>query len=127
MEPRGRFSMAVSQITIRVTPEFKAAFGRYAGSLRLKVSELAKLLILREGKQRRLAQLKAAGNPPERGRNPRGTGKLPTITAHLSSVDEVIEFDAYAQECGLNRNGAGLLLLETELRERWLERAINSP
>jgi hypothetical protein len=42
----------------------------------------------------------------------------------MSSLREVTDFDEYAQQCGLNRNGAGAWLLETELRERWLEKAI---
>lgn len=51
---------------------------------------------------------------------------MPTITAHFSSAQAVAEFDAYASECGVNRNAAGLWLIEGELRERWLERAVTS-
>jgi len=120
--------MAVPQITIRLPASSKKAFEEYAVGIGLTASELFKLLIVRERKQRRLEKLSSEGKLSPRTRRPAGvTGRLPTITAHLSSIREVKEFDAYAQECGLNRTGAGAELLETELKERWLEHALCEP
>ena len=119
--------MAAPQITIRLPSSEKTRFEEYAGSLGLGASELAKLLIVREQHRRRLAESRMASGPSRKSRRPAGTGKrLPTITAHLSSKEEVKKFDAYARECGLNRNGAGAWILQNELRERWLEKAIKT-
>jgi hypothetical protein len=49
---------------------------------------------------------------------------MPTVTAHLSSIGKVQEFDAYAEQCGLNRSQVGAWILRTELEEHWLELAI---
>ena len=49
---------------------------------------------------------------------------MAAVTAHVSSPEKVCEFDAYAKKCGLSRDRAGAYLLEAELEERWLERAI---
>ncbi|MSO88691.1 MAG: hypothetical protein EXQ89_01735 [Rhodospirillaceae bacterium] len=114
------------QITIRVAPIVKAAFDRYESDLGLRGSELAKLLIVRERRQRRLAKLSVAKRPAQQRSVLRGGERMPTITAHFSSAQAVAEFDAYASECGVNRNAAGLWLIEGELRERWLERAVTS-
>jgi hypothetical protein len=117
--------MAVPQITIRLSPATKAEFDSYAAGLGLMASELAKLLIVRERVRRRLADVFAAGELPTRERRAGGRDDpLPTVTAHLSLLEEVKSFDAYAHQFGLNRTTAGAWLLETELRERWLERAI---
>ncbi|HEX4112328.1 MAG TPA: hypothetical protein VH020_07310 [Stellaceae bacterium] len=116
--------MAVPQITIRLSPELKANFERYAGRLGLRSSELTKLLIVREREQRQLEKLK---QKPLRERRQQNDGPLPTITAHVSSIEEVEEFDSYAHRCGFNRNGAGAWLLEKEMRDRWLETAIKQP
>jgi hypothetical protein len=117
--------MAVPQITIRLLPSLKAEFERYANDLGLRASELAKLLIVREWRLKRLAKRHKAGNVPKRERQERGSAiKLETITAHVSSVDQVEKFDAYAESCSLNRNHAGAWLLETELSEEWLKRAL---
>lgn len=117
--------MPVPQVTVRLPPETKAVFEHYCEQLGLDASELAKLLIIRERKLRRLLALKTSGRCPKRQRQLRGEAiALPTVTAHLSSVEQVAEFDSYARCCGLNRDNAGAWLLETELSERWLERAL---
>lgn len=117
--------MAVAQITVRLPSAMKAEFETYAEQMSLDASELVKLLIVRERKLQRLSALTAAGGGPLRTRQPRGSAViLPTITAHLSDVGQVAEFDKYANSCGLNRNSAAAWLLETELQERWLEKAI---
>jgi hypothetical protein len=120
--------MTVPQVTIRLQPQRKRAFDNYAGELGLHASELAKLLIVREKSIRQLATLHAAGKLPERDRRKRGSGIQPgTVTAHLSDVDEVKKFDKYARSCHLSRNAAGALLLEQELLEKWLKRALKLP
>ena len=117
--------MTVPQITARLRPEVKKQFEQYAEALGLDASELAKLLIVRERHQKRLAKLKDATKADLKLRRPIGDGeRLPTITAHLSSVKEVEEFDAYVTKCGFSRSAAGSYLFEAEVRERWLERAM---
>jgi hypothetical protein len=117
--------MAVPQITVRLKPDTKAAFEAYSERVGMDTSELAKLLIVRERKLGRLAALKAEGRSPVRRRQARGAAiALPTVTAHLSSVEQVAEFDKYARLCGLNRNSAAAWLLEAEVQECWLERAL---
>ena len=119
-------AMAVPQITIRLSPARKAEFEQYAERVGLDVSALARLLIVREEHQRRLARLAHKGIPNRPRRVP-GTGEgMPKVTAHFSSVEAVAEFDAYAKKCGLTRGSAGAWLVETELNERWLEKAIHS-
>jgi hypothetical protein len=119
--------MAVPQITIRLPPGTKRAFESYACALGLKVSELAKLLIVRERMLMRLAELKRTGSIPKRKRQPRGSAvPMKSITAHFSTVREVKEFDSYVRRCNLNRDSAGAWLLESELQDRWLERSLSS-
>jgi hypothetical protein len=118
--------MTVPQITVRLSPAAKVNFQAYADRLGVRASELAKLLIVRERNLRRLKDPERAGDiarPPVRSNK----GRLPTVTAHCSRIGEVEEFDAYARSCGLNRNTAGLWLLETELQESWLENALSRP
>jgi hypothetical protein len=117
--------VAVAQITVRLEPTVKTAFESYAAEYGLDASELAKLLIVRERYRKQLLKMSAAAELPERLRRPAG-GRLPTITAHLSTVRDVEQFDAYAERCGLNRTGAGALLFEAELNERWLEKALRA-
>jgi hypothetical protein len=119
--------MPVRQITIRLDPPTKSNFEDYAGRLGLDTSELAKLLIVRERILQRLSAQTSAHDLPKRVRQVYGSGaRLPTVTAHMSTREQVEEFDAYAKSCGLNRNRAGVWLLETELQEKWLERALSS-
>lgn len=117
--------MPVPQITIRLSPTTKERFEAYAERLGLDASELAKLLIMRERYRQRLASLAGKGRLPAKARRPAGDGeRLPTVTAHLSSLEQVKTFDVYAHQCGLNRSTAGAHLLEAELDERWLERSL---
>lgn len=119
--------MAVPQITIRLPPRTKRAFESYAGALGLKASELAKLLIVRERTLKRLSDLKRKGCIPKRKRQPRGSAiPMKSVTAHFSSLREVEEFDAYVKRCQLSRDSAGAWLLESELQDRWLQRALSS-
>lgn len=119
--------MAVPQITIRLPAASKAEFEAYAACMGLKASELVKLLIVRERRRRRLASLSQSGEVVKRVRRPKGAyERLPSITAHVSSLEDQSAFDAYARQCGLNRDSAGAWLLEAELSERWLERVLSA-
>src|ERR1700731_4561462 len=120
--------MAVPQITIRLKPRLKAAFKTYAAKVGMRDSELAKLLIVREKNLRHLASLYKTGKLPKKRRQARGSAiQLKTVTAHVSSVGEVEQFSAYADTCQLTRSLAGALLLEQELREKWLKTALKIP
>lgn len=113
------------QITARLAPDAKQAFDAYAAGVGLDSSELAKLLILREQKLKRL-QTKQSQAAPERQQ--RGSAqKLPKVTAHLSSHDEVVAFDKHARTSGFTRARAAAFLLTWELQERWLEKALITP
>ena len=119
--------MAVPQITIRLAPSTKTEFDGYAARFGLMDSELAKLLIVRERIHKRLAEAHKRGELLQRPRRAGGAGgRLPTVTAHLSSVEDVTAFDAYIRQYNLTRTEAGAWLLEAELRDRWLESALNS-
>jgi hypothetical protein len=103
----------------------KEAFETYASTFGLKSSDLAKLLIFREKKLRRLLELKRSDRLPEHTRQGRGIAvSKDKITAHVRLVEEVQEFDEYVVSCGLWRDSAGAWLLQTELHEKWLERAL---
>ena len=115
--------MAVPQITIRLAPNVKLEFDEYASSLGLDASELARLLVVRESRQKRLFKLVSTGQAPAKPQRQSGARKL-TVTAHMPSVADVTKFDRYAHSCQSNRNGVGAWLLEAELKERWLENAI---
>jgi hypothetical protein len=118
--------MAVRQITMRLPPEMKAEFENYAATLGLDASPLVKLLITRESRRKRLAQLTLGGGAINRERRATRAGTKPAaITAHMPTLEDVTAFDNYAHSCGLARDGAGVWLVETELSERWLERAVN--
>jgi hypothetical protein len=111
-----------------LAPEAYQAFQVYANARGLHQSELAKLLLVRERVLRRIVRAgkhRAAEKPP---RQKYGEARRrPTVTAHLSSWDEVESFKRYAQGCGMSVQRCGAWLLETELAEKWLERVILLP
>ncbi len=115
--------MSVPQITIRLSTEIKSQFAAYASQFGIRESELLRLLITRERIHQRLEKM--APQPLEE-RKERGRVRLPTVTAHMSSITDVQDFDDYASKCGINRNGAGLWLITTELLEQWLKKAIET-
>lgn len=120
--------MATAQITVRLSKSAKAEFDAYSRQLGLAASELAKLLVVRERHQKRLPTLQAsAAASAATNTSSQRQRRTSKVTAHVSSPRQVAEFDAHARACGLDRNGAGVLLLEAELRERWLEKAIIGP
>lgn len=115
------------QITIRLEPEEKTAFDSYAALCGLGASELAQLLIERERRLQRLLHLKPSSRPDQPERQPWGKAlRKPTVTAHLSSSAEVEAFDNYAARCGLIRQTAGHWLLTSELKQKWLDKALSA-
>ena len=111
--------MAVPQITIRLRPRVKEEFDVYAREIGLSVSELVKLLIVREKILRRLQ----TSRHPKLDRQERGEPQ-DKITAHVASTTQVEEFKAYAHACALDHKAVGAWLIEKELSERWLEIAL---
>jgi hypothetical protein len=87
----------------------------------LDASELARLLITREMRVRRLPQLTSGRTNAARGR-PRKSGDT-KLTAHFHLSENVDEFDAYAGARGMTRAAAARLIFERELREKWLAKA----
>jgi|SRR6185295_3753762 len=118
--------MSKQQITARLDPQEKDAFDSYAAQFGLDSSELAKLLLVRERKLQRLLALKNKRQVPQVERQPWGRAiKKPTVTAHLSNSAEVEAFDQYAISCNLSRQTAAAWLLTSELKEKWLEKALS--
>ena len=110
------------QITTRLSPAIRDRFERYAAKLGLDASELARLLILREIRVRRLLR---RAKSPSRSRHAasRSAGDR-KLTAHFHLLDNVDEFARYAHTRGFSRSAAAKLIAENELRERWLARAL---
>lgn len=96
-------------------------FRQYSGAWGLSSSELLKLLIRREMLHKRLQA--AAGRQQIRQVRVRERRK---VTAYL---DPALggEFITYAEGLGLATSHAAALLVEVELTEKWLERAIREP
>ena len=117
--------MPVPQITVRLTPALKQEFESYSDRLGIGASKATKLLIERELRLKRLLKLTGVEALPRQ--KPRHFGanlRLPTITAHVSTLKSVRDFDGYARRCGVSRSRAGAWVLETELQERWLARRL---
>lgn len=116
---------AIPQISVRVASATKEAFLAYSDCLELDYSEVAKLLVIREKRLRRLAALNAEGKAPVRSRQTRGRAvPMPHITVYLRSLQFTKQFTTYARSCGLKRTDALAWLLKEELTERWLMRAL---
>jgi hypothetical protein len=116
---------AIPQISVRLHADTKAAFTAYAEQLGLDISEVAILLILREKQLGRLAALSALNRPPKRPRQPRGTAVvMQHVTVYFRTLARTAEFENYAKSCGLKRTDALAWLLTSELKEKWLERAL---
>jgi hypothetical protein len=109
------------QITARLSTDIRDRFDRYAAEVGLDASELARLLITREMRLRRLlrpanCQSNAAGTPSRKY----GERKL---TAHFHMPSQVAKFGKYAHAQKLSRAAAAKLIVERELREKWLVKA----
>jgi uncharacterized protein len=109
------------QITTRLSPGIRSRFERYAAKLGLDASELARLLILREIRVRRLRR----NHPLHPGRRvARKGGVERKLTAHFHLADNVNEFGRYANAKGFSRAAAARLIAERELDEKWLAKAL---
>ena len=102
----------MSQITARLSPGERRRFEKYALSLGLNGSSLARLLLQRE-----------LGGPIKRPVRFRGSedGKL---TAHSCSAEAVRLLKAHADAQGVSKAEAAKFIFQRELRERWLSKAI---
>jgi hypothetical protein len=109
------------QITARLSTDIRDRFDRYAAEVGLDASELARLLITREMRVRRLLRL-AKRQPGAAGTAPKKYGQR-KLTAHFHLPDRVAEFDEYARTQGLRRAAAARLIVERELHEKWLAKA----
>ena|SRR5579862_4159181 len=113
---------AEKQQSFRVSPEVKIAFGAYAGAIGMNDSELARVLIARERRHHQLAKLVSTG-----ARIISGNSGDTKITAHFLTVADRLQFNEYAKTCGVAPGRAGAWIIERELTERWLDRAISTP
>jgi hypothetical protein len=114
------------QVNAYLEPHAKTAFDEYAAAMGLDTSELAKLLIVRELRAKRLARLVEKGRlePPSRKRRGQGEAKG-KVTAHIQNKAYYRTFNEYASKCGLSRSGAATLVMKHELVERWLDQSLS--
>jgi hypothetical protein len=108
------------QITARLSTDIRDRFDRYAAEVGLDASELARLLITREMRVRRLLRRKYQSGTARTAFREHGERKL---TAHFHLLDEVAKFGKYARAQDLSRAAAAKLIVEQELHERWLAKA----
>lgn len=104
------------QITVRLSPRARESFEKYAASVGLKGSSLARMLIVRE-LGRRVKRPPCIAEPKPGAEE----GKL---TAHSCSDETVEQLDAYADARGWSRAAAAQSIFERELRDRWLAKAM---
>jgi hypothetical protein len=110
------------QITARLSPIIRYRFGRYATELGLDASELARLLITRE---MRVGRVLRRGNRHS-ARHGVSSAKLDgsKLTAHFHRTEKVAAFDRYARAQGFGRAAAVRVIVERELHEKWLAKAL---
>ena len=110
------------QITARLSPDIRDRFYRYAAEVGLHASELARLLDYPgDACSSGLLDLaKGRSDLPRKSSKKYGERKL---TAHFHLPEKVAEFDRYAHAHGLARAAAARLLIERELRAKWLMKA----
>src|SRR5271157_1165308 len=109
----------MAQINARLSPRIRDRFDDYAAKLGLDAAELARLLIVRELRVRRILM---SSNPQAPSKASTATGHR-KLTAHFHRAEQVAEFDRYANAHGLSRAAAAKLIFERELRETWLAKA----
>ena|SRR5579862_2372574 len=118
--------MPTGQIPIRVTAELAEEARAYAKEQGVGDSELFKLLFQRERRLRRLVALQRQGRSPNRRRQTKGSAQSMDVITVYFSLEERAEFERYVGMCGLKKSEAGWWLLEGELREHWLQRALQA-
>ena len=109
----------MTQITTRLSPELRRDFEDYAAGLGLDASELARLLIIRELKRRRILK-----NLKYRHLSLLDGSNRIKLTAHFHGSEPIKKFDQHAKTAGLSRASAARVLYARELEERWLVKAI---
>ncbi|MGN6691135.1 MAG: hypothetical protein ACTHJU_09370 [Sphingopyxis sp.] len=104
----------MAQILGYLSDDEAGAFQQYAADLRLDVTALANLLIVRELRRDRLAAL--------RSRYDRDLSAEPKkkIVAHQSDHDTKAAFKAHANGHDLKPSRAAAIIFRAELAERWL-------
>ena len=102
----------MAQITTRLSPGKRRLFERYAQSLGLNGSALARLLIIRA--------LRASAKPRQRAKRSK-EGKL---TAHFSDDPRIVKkFTDFASARNMTNDEVIKRLAERELKRRWLKKA----
>jgi hypothetical protein len=110
----------MAQINARLSLKIRAQFQTYASKVGLDAGELARLLIVREMRRRKIL--------PSARRNQTEArlivGRSRKLTAHFHHLATVDEFDKFADTFGFNRAAAAKLIFEHELGEMWLAKAL---
>src|SRR3546814_7340952 len=104
----------MAQILGYLSDDEASAFQQYAAELRLDVTALANLLIVRELRRERLAALR-----PLHDRDLGGQGKK-KIVAHQSDPETKAAFKAHAIARDLKPSRAAAIIFRAELAERRL-------
>jgi post-segregation antitoxin (ccd killing protein) len=108
----------VHQITAYVSADDGERFRAYAASFGLDASALATLLLIRELRVDHLARL-AAADLEARGQ------AYEKITAHQSDGTVKARWVTHARASGLSVSRAAAIVFRAELRDLWLQRAVN--
>ncbi len=108
----------MAQVLGYVTPVERQAFEAYALDHGLDVTALANLLIARELRAKRLAQLTLRFDRTE------PLSDRVKIVAHTPTEATKLAFAGRAAEAGLKPTRAAAILFRAELEERWLERHV---
>ena len=120
--PAGRVDFPMSarrnQLHGYLTVGEQAAFAAYAADYELDITGLAGLLIVRELRLRRLANL--VRRYPKRS----SICGRPKVTAHLSRPTLLDEFARLSKAAGVTRSVAAAAVFRAELEEQWLSKAL---
>lgn len=117
---QGRETERGKQVSGRMTAEERVRFGAYADSLGLDGGAVATLLMLRELRLRRLADLRSNARFREIA------GATSKITSHRFAEPDKRRFQEHISSIGLSSSKALGILCRTELVEKWLEQALLS-
>jgi hypothetical protein len=109
------------QVTVRLPTGIRREFAAYAESCGLDASELARLLLRRELRVRRIEKK----HPRTISFDTVPASQNTKLTAHFHSDAWIRDFDTYARRCGYSRAVAARLVFENELEERWLAKALS--
>src|SRR5262245_11594794 len=118
--------MRTGQIPVRLPRPVVERFRAYANDQHISESELVRLLFERERRIRRLEALCREGAAPIRPRAKPGKAVEMDVVTVYFTPEERVEFEAYVAACGIKKGDASGWLLEQELREAWLQRALEA-